>query len=224
MKVPKTIGIIMDGNRRWAKENGLKTFKGHQEGFKKFKEVIEWSKDLGVENLIFYAFSTENWKRTEEEVSHLMDLFVESFTRFDVVHENKVRVRFIGQKERFSDKLQNLMNKIENDTKDYKHGTVTIAISYGGRVEILNAVNELLKEGKTGVTEEEFEKKLWTSGIPDPDIVIRTGEEMRLSNFLPWQSVYSELYFTATMWPAFGKEEFEYIIDEYTNRERRLGK
>lgn len=224
MKIPTTIGVIMDGNRRWAKERGLTPIKGHHEGFKRFKDISNWAYDSGVKNLIFYAFSTENWKRSEEEVSGLVDLMAKAFTNLEIIHERKVRVRFIGQRERFSEKLQKLVAKLEEDTKDYDKGSMVIALSYGGRAEITNAVNEIIKEGRTEeVTEEEFEKYLWTAGVPDPDIIIRTGEEMRLSNFLTWQSVYSELYFSATLWPDFDKEEFDYILEEYSNRERRKG-
>lgn len=224
MKIPETVGVIMDGNRRWAKERGLSPIKGHHEGFKRFKDISNWAYDSGVKNLIFYAFSTENWKRSEEEVSGLVDLMAKAFTGLEIIHERKVRVRFIGQRERFSKKLQKLVAKLEEDTKDYDKGSMIIALSYGGRAEIINAVNEIIKEGRQEeVTEEEFEKYLWTAGVPDPDIIIRTGEEMRLSNFLTWQSVYSELYFSATLWPDFDKEEFDYILEEYGNRERRKG-
>lgn len=224
MERPNCIGFIMDGNRRWAKEKGLSTLKGHQKGFENFKDVVNWSIESGVKNLIFYAFSTENWKRNKVEVSDLMDLIGIAFTDIDLVHKHKLRVRFIGQKGKFSGKIQKLLEKLEEDTKDYIEGALVIALSYGGRTEIVNAVNEIIKEGKdTEITEEEFESHLWTAGIPDPDIIIRTGEEMRLSNFLTWQSVYSELYFSATLWPDFDREEFNYILEEYSNRERRKG-
>lgn len=214
----------MDGNRRWAKEHGVSSLEGHKRGYEVFKQTIQDAKDLGVQNMIFYAFSTENWGRTEKEVSYLLDLMQKGFEDLDVVHKNELQIRFVGERERFSKKLQDSMADLEEKTKGYTNGLVAIALSYGGRAEILHAVNELIKEGKKEpVTEEEFSDRLWTAGIPDPDLVIRTGEAMRLSNFLPWQSVYSELYFTATYWPDFDKEEFAYILEEFSNRERRMG-
>lgn len=214
----------MDGNRRWAKYKNLPTLQGHKEGFERFKETIEWADEFGIKNLIFYGFSTENWKRTKTEVSYLMKIFEGGFDEIEKIHKNKFRIKFIGRMEDFSDKLQNLMRKTEEDTKSYSNGTIIMAVSYGGRSEITQAVNKILKEKKSSITEEDFEKHLWTKDTPDPDIIIRTGGETRLSNFLPWQSVYSELYFIKTYWPDFSKEEFKKIIDEFGVRDRRMGK
>ena len=224
MSTINCIGFVMDGNRRWAREQGLPTVEGHKKGFEKFKEVIEWGKDTGIKNAIFYAFSTENWKRTKEEIDYLMDLFENAFSSLEVAHENEVRVRFLGQVERLPKKLQDLVAKIEEETKKYTKGTIGIALSYGGRADIVQAVNKLLKKGAKEVTEESFAKELWTHDMPDPDLIVRTGEAMRLSNFLTWQSAYSELHFTATMWPDFDKEEFDYILEAYDAQNRRKGK
>lgn len=215
----------MDGNRRWAREKNLSTLEGHKEGLKVLKETIRNAKEFGIKNLVFYAFSTENWNRTEKEVSYLLNLLEEAFENLKEVHENKFKVRFIGNRTRFSKKLLSLMEKLEESTKEYKEGLLAVALSYGGRAEIVNAVNSILEKGEQGpITEEIFKNYLWTKDIPDPDLIVRTGEVMRLSNFLPWQSVYSELYFTSTLWPDFDKEEFEYILEEYGKRERRMGK
>ena len=224
-KIPKCVGIIMDGNRRWAKEKGLPLLEGHSAGYKKTKEVIKWSKEAGIKNLIFFAFSTENWNRKEEEVSYMMDLLRKILkNEFDEVKKENVRIIFAGQKERFSDDIRGLIENIEEKTKNNTEGTAVFAASYGGRPEILSAVNRAIEGGKKNITEEEFSNLMWTKDVPDPDIIIRTSGEKRLSGFLPWQGVYSELFFIDTNWPAFSKEEFLKILEEYGSRERRIGK
>lgn len=218
------IGFVMDGNRRWAREHELPTLEGHKKGFDKFNEVIRWIHDAGIKNAIFYAFSTENWNRSEQEVSYLMDLFEQSFQSIEEAHEKKIKMRFLGQIERLPKTLQKVIAQIELETKEYTNGTVGIAVSYGGRADIVQAANKLLERGTKNITQEEFEKELWTHDMPDPDLIVRTGDAMRLSNFLTWQSAYSELYFTKTSWPDFNKKEFDAILEEYEKRERRLGK
>lgn len=221
----KCIGVIMDGNRRWARAHGLPALEGHNEGYKKLKEFVGWAREMNIPNIVVYAFSTENWQRSEEEVGHLMKLI-----RFILEHETKkmiaehIRVRFIGDRARFAEDIQKGMEKTETETSESYDVTLYIALSYGGRAEIIAAVNALLAEGAGSTTEEEFSKKLWSHPMPDPDLVIRTGEEKRLSNFFPWQSVYSELFFVDTWWPDFSREEFERIIKEFHTRERRRGK
>ncbi|MBL7045674.1 MAG: di-trans,poly-cis-decaprenylcistransferase [Parcubacteria group bacterium] len=221
---PKSIGIIMDGNRRWAKEQGLPTLEGHRRGAKKLKEVIGWNKDAGVPHLTVYALSTENWNRPKEEVAYLLDLlytFIKN--ELEEIKREGIRIYFPGDRERFPQNLQDLMNDTEKETEENEEHTLSIAMSYGGRAELVNATNELIKKGKE-VTEEDIAKELWTSPLPDPDIIIRTGGERRLSGFLTWQSVYSELFFIDTYWPAFTREEFSSILKEYGERERRHGK
>ena len=218
------LGFIMDGNRRWAKKNGVETIKGHEIGFEKFKEVVEWSGKLNIKNVVFYAFSSENWNRDVGEVSGLMKLFLSAGQQLHEAIKNDIRLRVIGDRSKFSPEIQTLITQLETKTKDNKKGTVTIALSYGGRAEILAAANEAIKSGKELKTEEDFEKFLWTKSLPDPDIIIRTGDAIRLSNFLPWQSVYSEFYFTKTLWPDFSKEEFEQVLTDFKNRQRRHGK
>jgi undecaprenyl diphosphate synthase len=219
-----SVGIIMDGNRRFAKERGLPTLEGHRQGYNKLKDVMNWCREAEIPNLVVFGFSTENWNRSKDEVSYLMDLIRDLIVK-DAKEMKKQggRLRIVGQKDRFSEDIQEAMREAEEITKE---GTTTLwlALSYGGRAEILNATNELLKEGKVNVTEEEFNQKLWTAGMPDPDIILRSSGEQRLSGFLPWQGIYSELFFTKTHWPAFTKEEFFGILDEYSTRQRRMGK
>lgn len=219
------VGLIMDGNRRWARAHNRPVFEGHSEGYKKLQDAVRWARSAGIPHVAAYAFSTENWKRSEEEVGYLLKLF-----RFILDNETKkmiderVRVRFIGDRARFAEDIQKAMVGMEDATaKDYDI-TLHIAMSYGGRAEILSATNALLAEGATSVNEEEFSKKLWSYPMPDPDILIRTGGEKRLSGFLPWQTVYSELFFADAWWPEFSQEMFDGIISEFNTRERRMGK
>ncbi len=224
-KIPICVGIIMDGNRRWAKAKGLLTSDGHNAGYKKLQELAVWATEAGIRHVILYAMSTENWNRKKEEIDAVTDIFRTAFKKeLDKITRDGIRIKFIGQRERFTADLQALM---ENAEKETAHNTVCnfiIALSYGGRAEILNATEKLLKEGKTSISEADFEKNLWTAGIPDPDMIIRPGGEKRLSGFLTWQSVYSELFFTDTLWPDFSKQEFEKMLAEFNERERRHGK
>jgi undecaprenyl diphosphate synthase len=223
-KKPECIGIIMDGNRRWAKENGLPAFKGHLNGYKKLKEVITWMKEKGIKCSIYYSFSTENWKRSNEEVSYLMGLIRKAFSEeVDSLKSDGIKIKAVGDMEAFPEDIQDKIRETEEETEDNKEHTIVLAASYGGRAEILNAVNELIKKGVNKVTEKIFSDNLWTTGIPDPDIIIRTSGEQRLSGFLPWQGVYSELFFVKNHWPAFSKADFENILEEYANRDRRYG-
>lgn len=215
----------MDGNRRWAKERNLPTLEGHKAGVEKIFELAEWANEANIEEIILYAFSTENWNRAEEEVGYLMrlaeKLFIEQLHTFK---ESGVKLRFVGDLSRASERIQSVMKHAEEETKDGVKGTLAFAFSYGGRPEILAALNKLLQEGKHTVSEEDFSNALWSAGLLDPDLILRTGGERRLSNFLPWQSVYSELFFTDTKWPDLSKQEFEAVLQEYQERERRHGK
>lgn len=227
IKLPESIGIIMDGNRRFAKKHGLPSLEGHRQGFEKFKEVAGWARDAGIKYLIVYALSTENWQRSKEEVSYLLDLFRRILKEeVERLHTEGVRVIFAGDLHRFPDDLREMMEKAHEKTSRNTKNTLVIAASYGGRSEIINAVNRILFEKEVGdvVTEADIEAHLWTAGVPDPDLIIRAGGESRLSNFLPWQSVYSELFFSKTLWPDFSKEEFQSILDDFSARERRMGK
>ena len=224
-KSPQAIGIIMDGNRRWAKERSLPTLEGHRQGLEKVKAATRWAFDAGVAEVTIYAFSTENWNRSKEEVEYLMELFEDAFKhQFIEVMKEGGRLRFISQRERMSEKLQVLMRNAEEESKNNENGTLIIALSYGGQAEILSAANALLAEGKEQITETDLRNRMWSAGLLDPDLIIRTGGEKRLSNFLTWQSTYSELFFTDTMWPSFSEEEFTAILADFSSRERRHGK
>jgi undecaprenyl diphosphate synthase len=222
--LPRCIGIIMDGNRRWAREYGLPAFEGHRHGYTKLKELTGWSKEAGVRHLVVYAFSTENWNRAKEEVGYLMELF--RFVMKDLLTTataEKTRVVFIGERERFAADIRLGMQNVEEKTKDFTDLTLGVAISYGGRAEIVSAIRLLSLSEIANLTEEQFSKKLLTRNFPDPDMIVRTSGEKRTSGFLPWQSVYSELFFTDTYWPAFSKKEFLSLLAEYALRKRRHG-
>ena len=221
--LPSCVGFIMDGNRRFAKEQGQNTVEGHLAGKEKFLDVIDWLVEKKIPHGVFYAFSTENWKRKKEEVEYLMDLFRGLLQQIKNESEKrKVNIKIIGRRDDLPKDIQNSIKELEAETSQYET-TIWIAMSYGGRLEILTAVNKVIELGEK-VDEEEFSKLLWTAGMADPDIIIRTSGEQRLSNFLPWQAVYSEFFFTKTYWPAFTKTEFERILSEYATRERRVGR
>ena len=227
VKTPNCVGIIMDGNRRWAKAKGQSALQGHSSGGETLKQTAKWAKDLGIKHLIFYTFSTENWNRSEEEVSYLISL-IEVFLKkeLDKFNSEQGILHFVGDLSRFSSELQKTLKDAEEKTKNNTGVHVYFALNYGGRQEILSAVKKIVKENPKAeeITKEYFAKHLQTYPMPDPDIIIRTSGEMRLSGFLPWQGVYSELFFTKTLWPDFSKEEFVAILEEYGNRERRIGK
>ena len=221
--ITKCVGIILDGNRRWAKERGLPTLEGHRRGFDNFINIAEYVQELGIKHLVVYAFSTENWNRKPEEVVYLMDLFREMLTtKLDDLANKGVRVRIVGQKQRFEKDMQEMIERAEENTKENTGLTAWICLSYGGRAEIVEAARSAAKAGE--ITESTIAENLWTAGMPDPDIVIRPGGEKRLSNFLLWQVAYSELFFLDTYWPDFSKDDFDAILNEYDERERRRGK
>ena len=223
--IPRCVGFIMDGNRRWAKAHGRTSTEGHAEGYLALQKIITVVQDAHIPHMVCYAFSTENWKRTEEEVGYLMNLLhraIGELSKKIKEGSRKINVRVIGERERLSPILQTEIEKIESQNHVDPEFTLWIAISYGGRAEIVHAVNSAVKEGRE-VTEETFSSLLWTSGMPDPDLIIRTSGEVRISNFLLWQSAYSELFFTKTLWPEFGESEFQGILEDYATRKRRRG-
>ena len=224
---PKCVGVIMDGNRRWAKAKGLPTLEGHRAGYERLKEVVRWSKEAGVENVIVFAFSTENWKRTAEEVGYLMDLMRFVFrNEIAALRKEKVRVLFAGDLSKLPADLRADCEKIQKENPTDCAITLTLCVSYGGRDEIVRAARRLLAEdvAPESLTEEKFASLLDTAGTPDPDLIIRTSGEQRVSGFLPWQAVYSELFFTETLWPDFSKEEYFEILKKFGERNRRHGK
>ena len=221
---PMHIGIIMDGNRRWAASRGLSKLEGHRAGSDKLKETVRFVRAQGITHFVVYAFSTENWNRDPAEVSYLMDLFHELIQKeMRELGKEGVRVCFVGQRDRFSGNLQQSMNDVEEETAQNDSITLWICLSYGGRAEIVAAARAVIASGED-MTEETLSHNLWTKEMPDPDLLIRTGGEKRLSGFLPWQSIYSELFFTDSFWPDFTKEEFDAILAEFAGRERRRGK
>ncbi|WP_372712983.1 isoprenyl transferase [Ilyobacter sp.] len=222
-KVPNHIAIIMDGNGRWAKKRGLPRTMGHRAGAKALKKILTHAGELGIKYLTVYAFSTENWKRPKKEVDTLMKLFKEYLkNEKNTMMKNGVRLMVSGKKEGVSRELLEEISKTEKLTRDNDRITLNIAFNYGGRSEIVDAVNKIIKEGLTEVTEESFAKYLY-SDIPDPELLIRTSGELRISNFLLWQIAYSELYITDLAWPDFDERELEKALGTYMKRERRFG-
>jgi len=218
----------MDGNGRWAKKRGLPRIKGHERGAHVLHNTVKWSLELGIKYLTAYSFSTENWKRPKEEVEFLMNLFVQMIDReMDLLRREKVRVRILGRKEGLPESVLRKWNEVEEKTNSFDRMTLVIAFNYGGRREILDAVERILrdveKEKKIVLNEETFKSYLYLPDVPDPDLIIRTSGELRLSNFLIWQSAYSELYFTRKLWPDFTKRDFLRAIESYSRRERRFG-
>lgn len=214
----------MDGNRRWALEQNAETIFGHEAGEKKFYEVAQWIKEAHIPHAVFYAFSSENWKRSLLEVTYLQELFLRFTKRMLAeVHQWQVRVNVFGDLSLFSDELRQAVGELMQESARYETTTIWVALSYGGRAEIVAAVNKAIVVGRP-VDDVTFARHLATAGMPDPDLIIRTGGDVRLSNFLPWQSVYSELMFTPTYWPAFTKDEFMSMLTQYGDRKRRFGR
>lgn len=222
-KIPTCIGIIPDGNRRWAKERGLPAFEGHRRGAKIFEPIVLAARDLSIKHVVVYAFSTENWNRPTEEISYLMELFLETIKNFLArLSKENIAARFVGERERLSEKLQNSMRETEKNNPENPALTLWLCLSYGGRADILQAANSLAKDGKP-ITEDSLRSRLWTADMPDPDLIIRTSGEHRISNFVLWQCAYSELFFPKIYWPEFTKTDLETILKEYAARERRMG-
>jgi len=230
-KLPSHIAIIMDGNGRWARQRGMDRIFGHQQGVNALREIIEAAAELKIKFLTVYAFSTENWGRPDEEVSALMGIMVESLTKeTGTLIKNNIRLRAIGDTERLADDVRERLMETIHLTSGATGLNLVVAMSYSSRWEITEAVKKLSTEITSGminpdsVNESSFEKYLTTYGIPDPELMIRTSGEIRISNFLLWQIAYAELYFTEILWPDFGKEEFYKAIIDFQKRERRFGK
>lgn len=227
--LPQHIGFIMDGNGRWAKKRGLPRSFGHREGAKNFKKIVRYCKDIGVKNISFYAFSTENWQRPADEVNTIMELFREYIVDVRNFLSENTRMIFIGDKSAFDDDLRQKMIKLEEDTAHYTEMNLLMAVNYGGRAEIANAAKIIAQKVKEGlinpddITEQSVAECLYTNGIPDVDLVIRPSGELRLSNYLIWQCAYSEYYFTDVLWPDFSARELDKAIIDYAARSRRFG-
>ena len=228
--MPKHIAIIMDGNRRWAKARGKQAAFGHKEGAKTLEKIVRYANSIGLEYITVYAFSTENWKRAEDEVKALMFLFQSYLNNYSKRADSEnIKVKFLGDKKALSKAMQKSMEECVERTKNNTGITFNIAINYGGRDEIVKAMKKIATEYKEGkieleqINEEAISKELYTKDEPDPDLVIRTSGEMRLSNFLPWQSVYSALLFVEKNWPEFTEEDLDNAIIEYQKRTRKFG-
>ena len=231
--VPMHLAIIMDGNRRWAEAFGKKGIEGHKEGKSKLEEVMEWCREVGIKVLTVYAFSTENVRRDEEEVEALMELFIQSFRELakdERVHRYKIRVRVIGDRSMLPEQVLEAIKEAEDATKDYDSYFFNLAVAYGGREEIVEALKKIASDVRDGVVdiedinEELVSKYMYTADLPDPDLILRTSGEIRISNFLLWQLAYSELYFADVYWPGFRKIDFLRAIRTYQMRKRRFGK
>jgi len=226
-KIPQHVAIIMDGNGRWAQGRGLPRLMGHRAGMENVRPILQACSDFGIKILTIYAFSTENWSRPRSEVFGLMRLLREAIDReAESLHRNDVQVRHIGRLAGLSPQLARSIRRTTELTKDNHRITLNVAFNYGGRAEILDAVRRLIATGvpEQEITEELFSRQLYTSCQPDPDLIIRTGGEMRLSNFLIWQAAYAEYYATPVYWPEFSREELRRALHAYAQRERRFGK
>ncbi len=224
--LPAHIGIIMDGNGRWARQRGQRRTEGHRAGIRAIRRVMAAADRAGVHHLTLYAFSTENWSRPRYEVATLMRLFEQTLQEeVDELHQNGVRIRVIGRRERLSARLCRLVEEAEARTRENTRGALNVAINYGGRAEIVDAVRALARAGQDlrQLDEETLAAHLYTAGLPDPDLIIRTAGELRTSNFLIWQAAYAELYVTQTLWPDFGAADLEAALAEYAVRVRRFG-
>lgn len=229
-KLPKHVAIIMDGNGRWAKQKGMGRIRGHEEGVSSVQEIVRTSRNIGIQWLTLYAFSEENWKRPGTEIAALMEI-LKRFLRSELSEmlENGIRFQTIGRTHKMPEEVQRIIGETIEKTSHNRDMVLTLALSYGGRQEIFDALQKIARRIETGelsaeqMTEALISESLYTSGMPDPDLLIRTSAEYRVSNFLLWQIAYTELYVTPTLWPEFRKGEFFTALREFENRERRFG-
>ncbi len=222
-RLPRHIAVIMDGNGRWAKKRGLPRTAGHKAGAETFRDIATYCKELGMDYLTVYAFSTENWKRPAEEVSAIMSLLEQYLLEaVDTMERDYIRLRFFGDLSALSPELQALAHRTDDISGHYDGFQANICLNYGGRAEILRAAQLCAQAGEDW-TEENFSKYLWSAGIPDPELIIRPSGELRLSNFLLWQCAYSEFYFCDTLWPDFTRADLDKAIIDYQKRDRRFG-
>ncbi len=227
--LPQHVGFIMDGNGRWAKKRGLPRSFGHREGAKNFKKIVRYCKDIGLKNISFYAFSTENWQRPADEVNTIMELFRDYIVDVRNFLSENTRMIFLGDKSAFDEDLQEKMIKLEQDTAHYTEMNLMMAVNYGGRDEIAHASRILAQQALDGkikpedITEQSVADNLYTAGFPDVDLLIRPSGELRLSNYLIWQCAYAEYYFTDVLWPDFSPKELDKALIEFQNRNRRFG-
>ena len=233
ISLPEHIGVIMDGNGRWAKQRGLERSAGHKAGADVFRKICDYAAEIGIKYITFYAFSTENWKRPAGEVSAIMDLFRDYLFEAQEREEENIakgmRIRYIGDRTALPEDIVRLIEQLENQSADKTTITVNLAVNYGGRDEILNAVRHLAKKIEAGelkaddITLKDIDGNLYTAGQPDPDLIIRPSGEYRLSNFLIWQAAYSEFWFSDILWPDFTSDDLDKAIIDYSKRNRRFG-
>ena len=228
-QLPRHVGFIMDGNGRWATKRGMPRKYGHREGAKNFKDLSLYCRDIGLRNASFYVFSTENWKRPQDEIDAIMDLFWDYLCDADQYLDRRVRMIFVGDRSRLQDRLQKRMAELEHDSRDFEKMNLILAINYGGRDEIRHAAQQIAREVKAGqldadcITEQTIADHLYTAGLDDVDFLIRPSGELRLSNYLIWQCAYAEYYFTDILWPDFHREKLNLALQDYARRGRRFG-
>jgi undecaprenyl diphosphate synthase len=226
-KIPNHLGVIVDGNRRWARERHLPVFMGHRKGLDKVKELINWCRKRGIKILTLFVFSTENWKRPKNEINFLMKLLQDGLNDFKKnikkINKEGIKIKIIGQRERLPKSLQKTIEEVETLTENNSKIIVNFALSYGGRTEIIEAVKNIIKKKipPEKITEGTMKENLWTSEV---DLIIRTGKEQRISNFLIWQAAYSELYFSKKYWPDFTEKDLDDALKDFSCRERKFGK
>ena len=224
-KIPQHVAIIMDGNGRWAKLRGFPRVFGHREGAKAVEKTIKFANSVGIKYLSLYAFSTENWNRPEEEVQAIMSLLVEYInTKVPNLIEDNIKLKFIGRRKNLPEMILKTIEEGEEKTKNCSGMNLVVALNYSGRAEIVDAVNEIIKSNKKEITEEDFKNYFYFPDLPDPDLLIRTSGEQRISNFMLWQMAYTEFYFTPVLWPDFDEDEFLKALYDYQSRERRFGR
>jgi undecaprenyl diphosphate synthase len=224
--IPTHVGYIIDGNRRWAKTHGLPTYEGHLAGYNALKEIAFASKDAGIKYMSIYIFSTENWKRSQEEIKGLMSLILRLFTTdAKLFDENDIRLKVLGMRDGLDEKILTAMDALEEKTKNNSSGTLAICLNYGGQREIVDAVKKIVQKGVSAdeVTEDLIAEHLYGADVPPMDIMVRTSGEKRLSNFMLWRAAYSEFLFLDKMWPDMTKDDVQAIIEEYSRRHRRFG-
>ncbi|NPB07652.1 MAG: di-trans,poly-cis-decaprenylcistransferase [Aquificae bacterium] len=225
LRLPEHVAIIMDGNGRWAKRQGLPRIAGHYRGAEVAEDIIEYALELGIKHLTLFAFSTENWNRPKEEVEALFSLMADYLrTKKEKLYRLNIRVRFIGRRDRLGEDLVKLMEEIEEESRNNRALELNLAVDYGGRDDIVRAVNRIIRDGLQEVSEEVFSQYLDLRCSPDPDLLIRTAGEKRISNFLLWNLAYTEFYFTDTLWPDFTREEFLRALEDYSRRKRKFGR
>jgi undecaprenyl diphosphate synthase len=225
-KLPQHVAIIMDGNGRWARQRNLDRISGHKEGAKSARLIAECSARIGIKHLTLFVFSSENWKRPQEEVNKLMELLYKNLLeRSGILEKNEIRLKTIGDLDKLPKRLRNKLIETEKKSQQYENLQINLALSYGARMEIIQAIKKIIQDdvGSDDINEDLFRNYLYTSGCPDPDLLIRTSGELRVSNFLLYQIAYSELYFSPTLWPDFRVREYLSAILDYQNRKRRFG-